>query len=491
MMARAIMTPVTSPRRLERTVATHGEADAVSPSARSLAGFVLDLQKYAAAVPYRMGDSAVPSPAGDTSDATWRVLEAVRRGRATSRSELAEVTGLGRAVVAQRIDELGAAGLVTQLGFGPSSGGRPPRRIRFRHEAGHVLSVDLGATSIDAAVADLDGRIIAHTSEPADIGRGPDVVLGRVEDLLTQLAEGVARAGTRYGVGIGVPGPVEFRTGRPVAPPIMPGWDDYPIRERLEARFEAPVWVDNDVNVMALGDWRAGVAQAHSNVIFVKIGTGIGAGLILDGRPYRGSNGSAGDLGHAQIVEDGVVCRCGNVGCLEAIAGGQALAREAETLARTGRSPYLRTIQEGGRIPHARDVGEGASRGDPACVELLQSSGRAIGVMLATMVNLFNPSLIVLGGGVAAAGDVYLAAIRETVYRRSLPLATRRLSIVHTGLGSLAGVIGAAAMVADELFSREQLARTLARHEVLRGRPVAAREVLVGSTAGSVTADPR
>ena len=241
------------------------------------------------------------------------------------------------------------------------------------------------------------------------------------------------------------------------------GWDGYPVRERLEARFGAPVWVDNDVNVMAVGEWRAGLAHGHRNVVWVKVGTGIGAGLISDGQLHRGAHGSAGDVGHVQVVESGVTCRCGNVGCLEALAGGQALAREAEALARSGKSRILADLLGAGHQPDARDVAAAASRGDPAAVELLQRSARYVGAMLATVVNFFNPSLIVVGGGVAAAGDLYLATIRQTVFGRSLPLATRRLEIVSSGLGPMAGVIGAAAMVADELFAPEQLASTLAR----------------------------
>ena len=234
--------------------------------------------------------------------------------------------------------------------------------------------------------------------------------------------------GRLWGVGIGVPGPVEFRTGRPISPPIMPGWDGYPVRERFVARHAAPVWVDNDVNLLALGEWRSGVAVGHDNVVVVKIGTGIGAGIISDGRLHRGAQGSAGDVGHIQVVDDAsVICRCGNVGCLEALAGGAALGRDGEAAALEGRSDRLRAAldQHGGVT--AEDVARAASFGDPVAVALLQSAGRRVGLMLASVVNFFNPSLIVIGGGVAQSGDQLLAAIRETVYRRSLPLATREL----------------------------------------------------------------
>jgi hypothetical protein len=273
------------------------------------------------------GDDAVagavappdPGPLPDEAlDALIAVLDEVRLGRSRSRSELVDRTGLSRSIVAQRVGELLDRGLVVEGDTGPSTGGRPPRRLTFRGDAGHVLVADLGASSIDVAVTTLDGRILAHIDEPADIADGPEVALARVEHLFEQLrASSRGIPGRPWGIGIGVPGPVEFRTGRPISPPIMPGWDGYPIRERFAARHGAPVWVDNDVNVLALGESRSGVAAGHDDVVVVKIGTGIGAGIISGGRLHRGAQGSAGDVGHIQVSDDpAVVCRCGNVGCL-------------------------------------------------------------------------------------------------------------------------------------------------------------------------------
>ena len=390
------------------------------------------------------------------------VLDAVRLGQSRSRLEIAQVTGLGRAVVAQRVGELIDRGLLSEGGTGPSTGGRPARRLRFQLGAGTVLVADLGATSIDVALTDLAGTILAHRAEPADISAGPEVILGRVETLFDALLAGTERLAPTWGIGIGVPGPVEFETGRPIAPPIMPGWDRYPVRERFAARFNVPVWVDNDVNVMALGEWRHGVARGHANVVFVKLGTGIGAGLISDGQLHRGAQGSAGDVGHIQVSDDpSSVCRCGNTGCLEALTGGAALARDATAAALEGRSPRLAEILATAGMVGATDVAVAAAHGDPLSVELLQRAGRQIGSMLAGVVNFFNPSLIVIGGGVAQAGDLLLAAIRETVYARSLPLATRDLLVQRSSLGNIGGVTGAAAMVVDELFSPARLSERL------------------------------
>ena len=421
-----------------------------------------------------MGDDSIPgrnvgdaaaierAPLPDESlDALIAVLDEVRLGRSRSRSELIDRTGLSRSIVAQRVGELIERGLVVEGKPGPSTGGRPPRQLTFRAEAGHVLVADLGASSIDVAVTALDGRILGHFDEPADIAAGPEVALARAEELFDQLrATSRDLPGRLWGIGIGVPGPVEFRTGRPTSPPIMPGWDGYPVRERFASRFAAPVWVDNDVNVLALGEWRSGVASGIDNVVVVKVGTGIGAGIIADGRLHRGAQGSAGDVGHIGVSDDrSIVCRCGNTGCLEALAGGAAIARDGEIAALAGRSVRLRAVLDARGAVSAEDVARAASFGDPLAVELLQGAGARIGSMLAGVVNFFNPDLIVIGGGVAQSGDVLLASIRETVYGRSLPLATRELAIRRSSLGGLAGVIGASAMVVDQLFSRESLAR--------------------------------
>jgi glucokinase-like ROK family protein len=392
-------------------------------------------------------------------DALVTVLDVVRHGAADTRPEIMQQTGLGRAVTVQRAEELIDRGLLEEAGLGASSGGRSPRALRFRARAGHILVADLGATSIGVGISDLSGNLVEQYQEPADIVDGPEAVLARVDELFAELTARIGEElGDLWGIGIGVPGPVEFATGRPASPPIMPGWDDYAVRERFTSRHGVPVWVDNDVNLMALGEYRAGIARGHDSAIFVKIGTGIGAGILIDGRLHRGAQGSAGDVGHIQISDDStIVCRCGRVGCLEALAGGAALARDGELAAREGRSAILaRLLAERGRI-EAVDVGWAAAHGDAVCYELIATAGRRIGRMVASLVNALNPSLVVIGGGVAGVGDSLIAAIREVVYARSLPLATRDLLIARSSLSDEAGRIGAATIVADELFSRARI----------------------------------
>jgi len=413
----------------------------------------------------RLNQQPETPPGSDQLDAMVTILDLVRAGAARTKPELGRLSGLGRTVITQRVAELQGYGLLASGELGRSTGGRAPRELRLRADAGVILVAHLGARSVSAAVTDLAGEVLAEHHESGDIAAGPERTLDRVEEILDALRAGHAPAAAApvFGVGIGLPGPVEFATGRPVRPPIMPGWDGYGVRDRLAARYDAPVWVDNDVNLMALGEVRAGAARGEANMIYVKVATGIGAGLISRGRLHRGAHGCAGDIGHVAVADgSGIICRCGNEGCLEALAGGAALAREGAAAARDGRSPRLETVAASGRPIDSADVLDAAAAGDATSVELMARSGRLVGHTLATLVNFFDPSLVILGGGVATAGDQLLAALRETVYRRSLPLATRDLRIQKSSLGRHAGVLGTAFMVIDELFSRETLGRWLA-----------------------------
>src|ERR671924_46315 len=254
--------------------------------------------------------------AGTSPSGAGAMLRLIRDGRARTHAELVALTGLSRSTVAQRVDALLSRQLVVPAEPGASRGGRPPRTFAFNRDAGVVLA------------ADLAGDVLAETREDIPIAKGPEIVLAWLEEALDGLLKeaGRKRSDVR-GVGVGVPGPVEFVTGTPVAPPIMPGWDGYGVAAHLRARYGALVLVDNDVNIMALGEhWSRWRDTAH--LLFVKVGTGIGCGIVADRRIHRGAEGAAGDIGHIRVTDDPTAaCSCGNVGCVEAIAGGRALAR--------------------------------------------------------------------------------------------------------------------------------------------------------------------
>lgn len=394
-------------------------------------------------------------------DSLARVLTLVRSGRAVTRQEIEATSGLGRAVVADRIATLTARGLVEDGELGPSTGGRAPRHVRFRATAGHLLVGSVGTTTLGVGLVDLSGRLLVEHHEPVDAALGAEKTLDRVDALFDWMLEEHPEERETWGIGLAVPGLVELSNGRLGARASlhqMPGWQDYPVVRHLSDRFGAPVFVDNEVHLMALGELKVGRGSASSDLLFVKIGTGISAGLCSEGRVHRGAHGFAGDIGHVAVTDDATaICRCGNTGCLEALVGGAALAREAQLAASDGRSRYLADALAAGLPITATQVGMAANRGDQFSIELLSRCGRLVGETLATLVNAYNPSLVVVGGGVAQAGEILLAAIREALYRRSRSLATRNLQIVRAEMGRTAGLIGAALAVVDELFAVDYL----------------------------------
>ncbi len=387
------------------------------------------------------------------ADLDGLILATVRQAQRVSRTDLLRQTGLSRTVLEARLGRLRARGLLTEAATGTSTGGRRPRLVAFRKDAGFVVSVDLGLTSVDVAITDLGAHAVVHHAEPVDIRDGPVALLDHISTLIERvMAAGGVAASQIKGLGLGIPGAVAFRTGVPVSPPDMPGWHHFPIRDYLGERFGWPVFVDNDANLMALGERWAGLGRTVDTFLWIKLGTGIGCGIVCDGRLYRGADGCAGDIGHSAVGDEQVVCSCGNRGCLGQLAGGEALARHMEQAARAGASPYLAGIlAQHGRL-EARDLSGALAYRDPYAAQVVRAAGAAIGAALASLVNFYNPRLIVVGGGLAQLGDLLLAAIREAVYRRSAPLATRHLAIQQSSLGDTAGIIGASALVLGELY---------------------------------------
>ncbi|WP_343906942.1 ROK family protein [Nocardioides aquiterrae] len=402
------------------------------------------------------------------------VLAVVRRVRAlgaTTRADLGRSLGVGRGVVNQRLGILRELGLVEEGGVRSSSGGRAPRELRFRAAAGHVLVAELDALSFAAGVSDLTGEIVAQEEHAVDLADGPVAVLDRLGAVWEQLC---ARSGVPadrvWGIGLGVPGPVEFASGRPTAPPIMPGWDGYDVRGHLAGRFAVPVWVDNEVNLEALGEARAGSGVGVADMVFVKLGVGIGSGVISGSRLHRGAQGAAGDIGHVAVVEHDEPCRCGNAGCLEVVAGGGALVRQAMERAAAEAGPHLTSTIAATASLEIADIVTAAAQGDQLALDLLTRSARLVGSTLASLVNFFNPSRLVIGGGLVEGSDLVLSTIREVVYGRSLPLATRSLAIGRSTLGPTAGLVGAAAMAVDELLADRRF-HAWAPHRSPYGRP--------------------
>jgi len=385
-----------------------------------------------------------------------RILAQLRDDGPLSKVQLADRLTVSRTTIAVEVARLGELGLAQDAGPAASRGGRRSTMVDLAADI-RFLGVAIGATGLSVGVTDGRLGLLAVRERPCDIRQGPEVVLATALEVAREvLAEaGIDRP---LGAGIAVPGPVDFHRGVPVSPPIMPGWDGYPVRDALSRELGCPVVLDNDVNVLAVGEQHAGVARSVNDFLFVKIGTGVGCGIVIDGELYRGVDGCAGDIGHIRVVEDGgPQCACGNTGCLEAYAGGAALGREANALARSGRSAALAALLEHRDGPlTAADVATAVSQGDPESLRLMRESGRRVGQVLASLVSFFNPGLIVIGGRVTGLGHALLAEIRAVTYRNSLPLATGSLPIVVSELGDEGGVIGAARLISDSVYAVDE-----------------------------------
>ena len=372
------------------------------------------------------------------------IFQLLRDGRPRTRSELAQLTGLARSTVASRVEALRKLGYIAPFGGAASTGGRPPSLFALNPSARVVAGADLGATHALVSLSDLAGEVLAEEREALNIADGPEKVLDWLGSAIGRLLERAGRpSGDLAAIGIGLPGPVEHETGRPINPPIMPGWDRADVPAMVHQHFNVPVLVDNDVNIMALGEQAAAWPEVR-DLMFIKVATGIGAGIISSGQLQRGAQGTAGDLGHVRVPRGGdVLCRCGNTGCLEALAGGPALAA---VLAGEGRVAET-----------SQDVIDLVRGGDLQAIHVVRQARRDIGDVLATCVNLVNPSVIVIGGSLAQAGEHLLAGIREVVYRRSLPLATEHLRIAPSVAGQRAGVLGAASLAISHVLSPEAI----------------------------------
>lgn len=382
-------------------------------------------------------------------DSPGVVLDLIRSGRARTRGELGEVTGLARSTIASRVDALKTAGLIVELDeAAPSTGGRPPSLLGIKADAGLILAADLGATHSRVAVTDLQAESMAEITAEIDIERGPVEVLSWLDAALKGLLGQIGRPMSDLrGVGIGLPGPVDFAHGMAVNPPIMAGWHLFGVAEHCRDLYGVPVLVDNDVNIMALGEYSV-MEPSVGDFIFVKVGTGIGSGLILGGHLHRGAQGAAGDIGHIRATSDEALCRCGNNGCLEATAGGGAIASRLREL--------------GQDAADSRDVVKLVQEGNRDAIRLVRAAGRLIGQVLASTVNLLNPALIMVGGDLAKAEPQLLAGVREVVYQRSTTLSTTDLKISPSSLGDRAGITGAAALVIEHIFSPEAVDLALA-----------------------------
>jgi predicted NBD/HSP70 family sugar kinase len=391
------------------------------------------------------------SPSATAGD----IFAMIRERRAITRTEIGQLTGLSRTAVSARVSALAARALVIEREHAPSTGGRPATLLTFNADAGVVLSAAIGRSRTRLAVCNLAGEILAATDIDQEIGIGPDDLMPDiVKHLDTLLRESGDRDARIFGVGLSLPGTIDQQRGCSLDSPIMRGWDGVPLQPFFRELTDAPVILDNDANVIALAE-RRGDRRTFDDVLVLKASTGIGAGIIAGGQLQRGAVQAAGEFGHNKTpAAAGVPCRCGDTGCLEAVAGGWAL---------------VRALQEDGRpVGHLRDVVELANSGDPDARRLIRESGRHVGEVVAAAVNLLNPAVLIIAGDMAGAYDIFVAGLRETLYGNATALATRVLQVVPSTHGDRSGVIGSAIMVLDHVLSPGSIDASLADRRARR-----------------------
>jgi predicted NBD/HSP70 family sugar kinase len=393
------------------------------------------------------------------------ILNLVRTGQATTRQELERDSELGRAVVADRLGTLTELGLVDESELGTATGGRAPRLVRFSANRGSILVATLDQTALGVGIADLAGNLKMEHHEAADLTQATAVLADRLITLFRWILDMQQDAGELWGMSISVPGAVADGTEaffQQATPPVLPGWESYPIVEKLAETFDAPVWLRSSVETMTMGEFHAGAGANHKTMLFVKVGKRIGAGLVSDRTLFRGAQGAVGLIGSVPVTSGD------RHGTLEAMAGSDAIARHGRMVADNGDSAILADhVRRGGDIT-AIEVAHAAHMGDAAAIEILSQSGRQIGQVVATLANMLNPELIVLSGSIAQSNDILLAAAREAIYGASHPLVSRDLQIIRSQMGSSSGLVGAAIVAAEGMFSPAIL-----RDWIMAGRPQA------------------
>ena len=373
-----------------------------------------------------------------------RLFQLFRDGQPHTKAELAELTGLARSTISLRLDPLIELGIIAPAAENSSTGGRPSTQLVLNESAFVVAGVDFGASHAIASLADFSGKILVSIETKRQISDGPEVCLRWMIAELRHLLTGLGLPEDNLlAIGIGLPGPVEHSTGKPASPPIMMGWDAFDVPARVNQEFSAKVLVDNDVNVMALGERHVTYPDVD-HLIFLKAATGIGSGIISGGELQRGAQGTAGDIGHVRVSSGGdIACHCGNFGCLEAVASAPAIIKKL--------------VAEGLPIRNTSDLIDATKRAKVEAIQAVRQAGRDIGEVLSTCVSLINPAVIVIGGSLASAGEHLIAGVREVVYGRSMPLASENLAIVQSKAGKEGGIIGANVMAIEYVLDAKTI----------------------------------
>ncbi len=393
------------------------------------------------------------------------IFNIIRNEGSINRTDLAAKTGFAKSTVSLQINKLIESGIIREIKPKESENTVRKLQIEIIPDAGYVIGVFLGVHRLSISFFNLRMDIIKEAAYDLESILDP-IFINKfiIEKIDLLISEAEIRKKDLWGIGLGFPFPVDFHLGITETPPNLPLWHQYPIKLIYENHFSCPVLLDNDVNVMALGEAYSGIAQDENDFIYVKVGNGIGCGLFMEGRVYRGAKGSAGDIGHIALDRETKLCHCGNIGCLETIAATPAIAKKGLEVAMTGDSPLLeKKLNENHKVT-SKDVGEAAQMGDMFALRIIKESGKNLGSVLAKIVIFANPGMVVIGGGLTNSGNVYLSAIRKEILRRATHIATIDLQIRYTGLQDKCGPIGAGRLSIEDIFSSHNFAKTMAEN---------------------------
>ncbi|MBN1527804.1 MAG: ROK family transcriptional regulator [Thermoleophilaceae bacterium] len=362
-----------------------------------------------------------------------RIVDALRHDGPASRADIARQTGLSASTVSSVIGELQSAGFVVESELAPDGRqGRPAAQLTLDPSAGAAVGLDFDHDKVRVAVSDLARSVLAEASVRLDVDQDATAAIEHASDLVGQvLDEAGVGPGQVLGAGMALPGPVDHARGALHQSPILSGWTGVDAASELQRRIGIPVHLDNDANLGALAEVTLGAGRNARSAAYIQMSSGIGAGLIVDGRPYHGHRGTAGEIGHVLVDEQGLICRCGNRGCLETLASGPALLA------------LLRSSHGDLTVERLIEI---AREGDPGARRVIADAGRAVGRAVAGLCNLFNPEMVVVGGDLSAAGELLLDPLRESIERYALPAATENLDVVAGELGERANLLGALAL---------------------------------------------
>lgn len=387
-----------------------------------------------------------------------KVLDLIRKGETVSRAQIVKESGLSAPTVTRIVDDLiREEGLVREAGMGDSKGGRPPILIQLRNETNAVVGVDLGTTAIRGVLADLSAGILSEVETYTPVEEGFDTVMESVAKVVDRLlSTEPAKKKRIHGIGMAVAGLINSRTKMVEFSPDF-DWENVDIHQALNGRFGLPVIFENVSRVMAMGELWYGKGGSYRDFVCVNVGYGIGAGIVTDRRPFGGAEGLAGEFGHITLEKDSPIqCKCGNYGCLEALASGHGIALAAQRALESGRESMLRSECEGDlSLVTAKMVSQAADAGDELAHEILFGAARYVGIGIATLINLFNPQAVFIGGGVAQGSELFFSTVKEVVAKREMPRHAHAVEILPVTHRLNAAVMGAVSLILDKVVTLE------------------------------------